>query len=144
MKKSIVAITLALTALGASAQLALPGANWSNVTYSPGLVKGSPEEDNVLLQGNLEQGAVWAQYNGWKVNTYASVAYSVDKNRLSYNNKLSPAVGVKLQRNFDSGITEIGVQAVHQRNYRGVTFGNKSGSGVQVYAQYWFGWDLRK
>lgn len=128
---------------GASAQVSYPGSNWSTLSVNPSVVKGTPEDNNVLLQGKLEQGVVWSRLGDWGVNTYGSVGYSWDKNGLSYNNKVSPAVGLKFQRSFEKGQVDIGVEVVHQENFRGVVSGPKSGTGVQAYAQYWFGWNLK-
>ena len=51
---------------------------------------------------------------------------------------------MKLQTQFEKGQFDVGVELAHQRNFRGVTAGPSSGTGVLVYAQYWFGWDLKK
>lgn len=147
MKKSIIAATLAVFSLGAVAQdgikpLAYPGSNWSVLTVNPGVISGSPEDNNVLLQGKLEQGIDWVKFGDkkrWTLNTYVSLGYSVDKNKLDYNNKLVPAIGVKVSRSYEHGVVDFGVQAVHENHFR-ATGGRKSGSGVQAYASYWFGW----
>ncbi len=153
MKKTIVASVLALFAVaavaegGTSGPIGYPGSAWSVLTVNPSPIRGTPEDNNVLLQGKVEQGVDWMRFGEdkrWRLNTYASVGYSWDKNGLAYNNKVVPAVGVKVSRDFESGVVDIGVQAVHQRNFRGVTAGPSRGTGVQVYASYWFGWNLGK
>jgi hypothetical protein len=144
MKKTLISLALLAIAGSAVAQLSYPGSNWSSLTYNPSPIKGTPEEDNILFQGNVEQGIVWTKYGDWKVNTYAAVAYSWDRNGLAYNNRISPALGVKLQRQWNGGNLDLGVQVVHQNTFRGVTEGASSGTGIQVYAQYWAGWDLKK
>lgn len=147
MKKTLLvaaALVAMATASGASAQLAYPGSNWSNLTYNPSPIKG-PEDNNVLLQGNLEQGIVWANVGGWNVNTYGAIGYSADRNGLAYNNKIVPTLGLKFQRPWDKGNLDVGIQVVHQYNFTGVPDGqSKSGTGVQVYVQYWTGWDLKR
>jgi len=144
MKKTLLAVALIAASFGASAQLAYPGSNWSSLTFNPSVIRGTPEDNNILLQGKLEQGVVWAKFGDVRLNTYGSVAYSWDRNGLSYNNKIVPAIGVKLQTQFEKGQFDVGVELAHQRNFRGVTAGPSSGTGVLVYAQYWFGWDLKK
>ena len=151
MKKTIIATVMALSAIGASAEglkpIGYPGSNWSVLTVNPGVIKNSAEEHNVLLQGKLEQGVDWLRFGAdknWRLNTYAALGYSVDKNAIAYNNKLSPAIGVKVSRDFDSGVVDLGIQAVHETHNRGVSSGPKSGTGVQAYASYWFGWNLKK
>jgi hypothetical protein len=144
MKKTLIAAALFAVSFAASAQLAYPGSNWSTLTFNPSVIKGTPEDNNILLQGKLEQGVVWAKFGNYRVNTYGSVAYSWDRNGLSYNNKVVPAIGVKLQRTAERGVFDIGVELAHQNNFRGVQAGApKSGTGVIAYAQYWFGWDLK-
>ncbi len=143
MKKYFVIAVSLLAASFASAQTAYPGSNWSTVTVNPSPVRGTLEDDNILLQGRYEQGAIVARYGDWKVNTYGAVSYSYDKNGLAYNNKIAPALGVKFQRPMtDNGQLELGLAVVHQNTFRGVTSGPKSGTGASLFAQYWFGWDL--
>lgn len=144
MKKIFTAFALSAVAFSASAlePLGYPGSSWSVLTYNPGVIENTRERGNVLLQGKIEQGIDWTKFGGWTLNTYASVAYSLDKNKIDYNNKLVPAVGVKMSRKFDSGVFDVGVQAVHERRIR-VDGPNKTGNGVQVYASYWFGWNLK-
>ncbi len=145
MKKTLFAAVALLALSGAaSAQLAYPGSTWANMTVNPSVIRNTPEDNNVLLQGRIEQGIVWSKIAGFSVNTYGALSFSADKNGLAYNNKLVPAVGVKLQHPFDSGTVDIGLQVAHQQNFRGVTSGPNSGTGVQLYAQYWFGWDLKR
>lgn len=145
MKKSFIAFALAVAAVGASAEglkpLSYPGSAWSVVTFPAG-VAGS-EEHNAVLAGKIEQGVVWKKFGSkgeWELNTYASFGYSVDREGYGYNNKLVPAIGVKMTRKFDSGVVDIGVQAVHENRFKD----HKSGAGVQAYVSVWSGWDLRK
>jgi hypothetical protein len=145
MKKTLVTLALvALTGL-ASAQIAAPGSSWSTLTYNPSPISGL-EKNNVLLQGNIEQGLVWKQFDsGWRLNTYGAVAYSRDRNSFAYNNRVTPALGVKFQKPFDDGMVDVGLQLANQRTYRGATAGfPSSGTGIQLYVQYWTGWDLKK
>ena len=145
MKKILLAVALAAVSFGASAQIGYPGSTWSELTVDPSVLKGTPEDNNILFQGNIQQGIDWAEFGMYKVNTFAGLNYSVDKNRLSYNNKLVPMIGVRLIRSYgDAGTAEAGLRLVHQRNFRGVTEGASSGTGVQAYASYWFGWNLKK
>jgi hypothetical protein len=148
MKKAIFASALALAMVaGAQAEpLGYPGSNWSVLTVNPSPIRGTPEDNNVLLQGKIEQGVDWMRLGDgkWRLNSYVQLGYSADKNGLAYNNKLVPAIGTKVSRDFDNGVLDLGVQVVHQNNFRGVTTGPSSGTGVQLYASYWFGWNLKK
>lgn len=149
MKKTLIALALAVTSVGAFADagpIGYPGSNWSQLTFNPSPISGTPEDNNVLLQGKIEQGIDWKRFganNEWTLNTYASMGYSADKNGLAYNNKLVPAVGVKMRRSFENGVLDIGAEVVHQRNFK-QDFGRDSGTGAMVYVSYWFGWNLKK
>lgn len=144
MKKTLIAFAMLSLAAAAGAQ-EMPGSAWATLTVNPSVVKDTLEDNNVMLQGRVEQGYIVGRVGDFRVNTFAAVNYSVDKNGLSYNNKLSPSVGIKMQRNFGSnGIFEMGVQAVHQRNFRGVSYGPREGTGVQAFINVWSGWDLKK
>ena len=150
MKAAILAVALLASVTAASAEdkytgpIGYPGSNWSVLTVNPGVIKGTPEDDNILLQGKLEQGIDWKKYGNWTLNTYGALGYSADKNGLFYNNKFVPALGVKMSRGYERGVIDVGVQVVYQNNFRGVTAGDNSGYGVQAYASYWFGWNLKK
>jgi hypothetical protein len=150
MKKTLITAAFLFASSIAVAQdgltpLGYPGSTWSVLTVNPGVIKNTPEDDNVLLQGKIEQGIDWRKLGDnkeWTLNTYVSLGYSADKNGLSYNNKVVPAVGVKMSRSFDSGVFDVGLQAVHENHFRGVTSGPSRGTGMQLYASYWFGWNL--
>lgn len=146
MKKSLFAAVLLIAATGAFAQSSAPGSAWASLTYNPSPIRGTPEDNNTLLQGRVEQGLIVGRVGDFRVNTFGAINYSVDNNGLSYNNKVAPALGVKLQRDMGSnGIIEMGVQVIHQNNFRGVPAGSpSSGTGVQVFVNIWSGWDLKR
>jgi nucleoside-specific outer membrane channel protein Tsx len=142
MKKILLAAAL-LAATSSVFALDAPGQNWSSLTYNPSPIRNTREDDNVLLQGRVEQGLIVGRISGFKVNAFGALNYGADKNGLSYNNKIAPSIGVKLQRNLGSaGIVEVGVAVVHQNNFRGVTSGPSSGTGVQAFISVWNGWNF--
>jgi len=144
MKKMIVAAAMLALAGVASAQSA-PGSAWADLTYNPSPIRGTPEDGNTLLQGRVEQGLIVGKLGAFRVNTFGAVNFSADNNGLAYNNKVAPMVGVKLQRDLgNQAILQMGVQVVHQNNFRGVTAGPSSGTGVQAFVSVWSGWDLKK
>lgn len=144
MKKALFTAALLSAAAVAAAQEA-PGSAWANLTYNPSPIRGTPEDSNTLLQGRVEQGLIVGRINGFRVNAFGAVNFSADNNGLAYNNKVAPMVGIKLQRDLGKqGIFEAGVQVVHQRNFRGVTAGPSSGTGIQAFASFWSGWDLKR
>lgn len=145
MKKlvSIIALSTAMGAANALEPLELPGSHWA-VGLAPSGVSG-PDKDAYLLQGRLEQGAIWARFGDskeWALNTYLSFAYSVDNEGLPYNNKVVPGVGVKMTRTFSNGVLDIGVQYVYENRWKALD--DKTGSGIQAFISVWNGWDLKK
>lgn len=141
MKKTMFALFAALAVTAVSAQdlklTSAPGSNWVSLTANPSVIKDAQDDNNLLLQGRAEQGLIVGSVGPFKVNTYAAIGYSADKKGLDYNNKLQPALGVKLQaKGFD-----VGVQLVHERRWRGE---NRSDTGVQFFVNHWMGWDLKQ
>lgn len=122
--------------------LAYPASMWGQLVYPAGL--SQEEKDNTLLSGRFEQGADWFRFGDekWKFNTYVALGYSMDTKELAYNNKLTPAVGVKVSRSFESGMVDLGLQLIHERRWKEPR--DNSNTGVQVYASWWFGWDSRR
>lgn len=140
MKRKIVAaLALAWVAVAAAEPIAYPGSTWGVVTF-PSATTGA-EKDNTVLQGKIEQGIDWFRFeDNWKFNTYVSAGYSVDNNGISYNNKFVPAVGAKVTREFSNGVADFGVQFINERRWKD----DVNSSGVQAYASWWFGWNLKK
>jgi hypothetical protein len=139
MKKVLCVLTLATACATVGAQpIGYPGSTWSVLMF-PASATGA-EKNNVLLQGKVEQGIDWVRFaDVWKLNTYASVSYSADTVGLNYNNKVVPALGAKVTRAFDHGTLDLGVQVFQERRWKDQV----SSTGVQAYASYWFGWNLK-
>lgn len=134
-----VALCAVLTATPAVASpLGYPGSTWAVAQRG---VRFGTDSDNTLLQGKIEQGVDWLYLPGtvWRFNTYGSFTYSTDSVGYSYNNKASPAIGMKLTRRFDSSSLEVGVQYGMERRWRGE---NTTVNGVTAYVSFWSGWDL--
>ena len=137
---SLIAAAIGCTAVAAHAEpLAYPGSTWGALLYPAGL--SELEKTNTLLSGRVEQGIDWFRFadDSWKFNTYAALAYSVDNKGLGYNNKITPALGMKVSKNFDRGVLDLGLQAIHERRWKE----DVNNSGVQLYASWWFGWDAK-
>ncbi len=150
MKKTLFA-SLALAALfasaSASAQVSYPGNTWGTLVYG---VK-TPEGDTVpqwRAEGIIEQGIVWKQFqNGWKLNTFGALEYVINSDDSGY----TPVLGVKMQKSFGGdGALDLGVRYKYGNTYLSPT-GNGSFAGgtqkvgrVEVYATYWFAWDMKR
>jgi hypothetical protein len=149
MKRILVAALLASSASAFAEPIGYPGSTWGVLIFptsiTPETKDGKEVTDNVLLQGKVEQGIDWFRFGDdkWKLNTFASFNYTIDNAGLTYNNKLVPAVGVKVVRAFKDGVLDLGIQGVYEQRLRPAAGEKKNATGVQVYASWWFGWNLK-
>jgi hypothetical protein len=150
MKRLLIAAASAAAGAASAAPIGYPGSTWGAVVF-PASVGGEERSgqlvrDNVLLQGKLEQGVDWLRFGDdkYKLNTYAAIGYTFDNKGFSYNNKLSPALGVKVTRTVGTGTLDLGLQVVHEYRLKPGRTERKSDTGVQAYVGWWFGWDLKK
>ena len=139
MKKYILAALLALTPSTAYAQEGkFPGSAWFNIT---GPHIGGEEAGNWILTANVTQAATVAEVDKWKLQPYVSVSLSKDTKGYEWNDKITPAVGVRATKNIGPGVFSAGVQAVHESHFgKFYRNGQRSASGVQVVISYWVGW----
>lgn len=157
MKKTIVSLTALLASSAALAgPIGYPGSTWGEFVTPSSVIKGSPEDNNWLYLGKVTQGIDWFKFGTdqkWTLDTYASFGFSMDRNHLTYNDKIVPAIGVRVDRSFNNGIVTVGVEALHERHFGDMYNGGSpvtgtpvrmSGNGVQAYVSYWFGWNLKK
>lgn len=125
--------------------IAYPGYTWGNATTPSSVQQGSPN-GNLGYSAKIEQGVDWFAFDTdkkWRFNTYVSALYSRDTSNYAYTwgNQFTPAIGAKIRNVYESGLIEVGVQYVNQTN---LNVSGQSGSGLQVFANYWMGWDLKR
>jgi hypothetical protein len=114
-----------------------PGLFWAEARYPNSPV--SEERQNYALEGNLEQGVDWISINHqWALNTFGEVRYTVDQEGLDYNNRLSPAVGIKLKAKIGFGMVQLGLKAVDEYRFKS----DRSNAIVLGFVNCWFGWNL--
>jgi hypothetical protein len=143
MKKILIAALCLLSTPAMAEPLAYPGSAWGVLTTPSSGNKGTPEEGNWVYTGKITQGVDWDRFgkdDTWVLNTYASVGYSVDTKKLDYNNKVSPAVGVKVSKLLPNGVVDIGTQLVVDKYFLSNGIKRNEDVGVQAYVSYWFGW----
>lgn len=116
--------------------VSLPGQMWSaNGTLSPS------ERNNVFSQSYFEQDAnvfsTWG--NSLSLTSYASFGTTFDTRGYSWNNKLQPSSGIKVNKYFRWGVVTIATAYAYEDR---LTL-NKSmkGRGRIDFVQYWFGWN---
>jgi hypothetical protein len=112
--------------------LGLPGQAWMTVGNLSPL-----EHNNVYAQSYFEQNAaVFANNSGsLTVTPYMSLGLVFDIKGYSWNNKIEPRVGVKLNKFFRNGVVSFGSAYAHEDR-----FNTLKSSGLILYAQDWFGW----
>lgn len=100
-----------------------------------------PEErNNYVFEGSIEQGVDWGRFHQrYTINTFADLRFSVDKEKLDYNNRMVPGVGAKLKIAAGPGIVQIGVKGAYEDRF--VT--HRKDSFVYGFVNWWFGWDLK-
>ena len=148
MKKSFLA-ALALAAISisspASAQLSYPGNMWGTTVLAPNAPDGYPK---YRIEGVVEQGVDWLRFGPdkkWKFNTYGAIEYVIN----SESKGASPVLGMKVSRGFSDGNLDLGLRYKYGSTYLSPTGasnpgGTKSVGRVELYATYWFAWDLKK
>jgi hypothetical protein len=120
--------------------IALPGQMWITAGSASPIEKG-----NLLTQAFIEQDAsVFATWNNslW-ITPYVSAGLAFDAQGYSWNNKIDPAVGIKLNRSFRTGVISAGIAYTYEnrfRNQEGATF--RPTAGVKDFVQDWFAWDV--
>lgn len=159
MKKILVASAVAAVlsaspALAYDGPIAYPGSSWGAVVGPSTVLKLTPESGNVLYMGKITQGIDWFKFAGNTLtfDTYGSVTFSDDMNHLTYNDKIQAAFGARVDRHFADGILTVGVEGINEHHWGDGWSGllnvpasdpSMNGFGVQAYASYWFGWNLR-
>jgi hypothetical protein len=114
----------------------LKGQMWSsNGTYSP-LEKG-----NVLSQSYFEQTAsVYATWhNSVTITPYLAFGMLSDTKGYSWNNKIQPSGGIKVNKLFRYGIVSIGTAYAYEDRFTESTA--PKASGRTDYILDWFGWE---
>jgi hypothetical protein len=115
----------------------LPGLMWSTTgTASPN------EKGNVQSQTYFEQGA--AIFSTWNnsvtLTPYASVGMAFDTKGFSWNNKIQPSIGFKVNKYIRSGVISAGMAYTYEDRFRNAQ-GFRAASGAKDFVQDWFGWD---
>lgn len=142
MKRHALAIAsmllcLALCADGASAIVGLRGQTWGEARQE--LPRNG--DSNLLLQGWLRQGVDWARWGSLTLNTYATLRYKADTERLDFNNSVGPGVGISLEAYSPKGaVAAFGVEYVWDRFFEA----DRTDEKVVLYVNWYGWWDLKK
>lgn len=152
MKNSLIALVLVATSLAAAAQvspdtkgpIAYPGNMWGTTVFVPNAPEGYPK---YRIEGVVEQGADWFRFgegNKWKFNTYVAAEYVIN----SDSKGVSPVIGLKTSRSFEDGNLDLGLRYKYGNTYLsptgGYAGGTKAVGRTELFATYWFAWNLKK
>lgn len=130
--------------LGASNSFAIescPGSIWGGVWYENPLSSGV--EHDLIARGSIEQGIRWTKIGQNYLNTYVVLGYDWDSKGHSWNNQLSPGVGVSLDIYSIKGLgMRTGIQFSNEYSFRS---GSPRNADKLVGFVTWYGeWDLKK
>jgi hypothetical protein len=138
MKKFILGFLALIAPTSAYAESDFPGSAWVNVT---GPHVGGGEKGNWVITAKANQDAVLTEVSDWKLSSFVSVSLSTDSKGYEWNNRVTPAVGMKITRDVPGGIFDIGVQYAHETHFGKLyKMPDRSSGGIQVSVNYWTGW----
>lgn len=114
------------------------GSTWGEIRWDIPTRDGT---SNLLLDGWIKQGVDWARWGNTSLNTYATIRYGLDTEKLDWNNHIGPGVGIGIDTFSPKGISASwGVEYLWDRYYES----GRTEQKVVVYMN-WFGWwDLKK
>jgi hypothetical protein len=114
------------------------GSSWGELRYDIPTRNG---KSDLWLYGWAKQGIDWARWGNTTLNTYATIRYSLDTEKLDWNSHVGPGVGIGIDTYSPKGIAASwGVEYLWDRYYESARTEQK----VVVYMN-WFGWwDLKK
>jgi hypothetical protein len=143
---SVIALALASAALAQDPIHATKGSVLDAVAlpgemYVMGGTLSPYEKSDVQVDSYFEQRAVvfstWD--NSLTVTPYASVDLMADTAGFSYNNRIQPSLGFKLNKHVKDGVFSIGTAYAHESWYRSAD-GFHASSARTDFATAWFGW----
>lgn len=115
------------------------GSTWGELRYEH-LARGEGESD-LILRGWVKQGVDWARWGHTTLNTYLTVRYVWDSEKLDWNNSLGPGAGIEIDTYIPKGpYLSWGVEYLWDRFYRS----SETEQKVVVFMNWYGNWDLKK
>jgi hypothetical protein len=132
-----VLVCLALLAGNAFAVVGFRGSTWGDLRQEI----PRDGDSNLILQGWLKQGVDWAKWGNTTLNTYATLRYRLDTEKLDYNNSVGPGFGVSLEAYSSKGlVASWGIEYLWDRFFQADRTEQKL-----VFYMGWYGWwDLKR
>jgi hypothetical protein len=143
---SVIVLTLTCAALAQDPPHAIKGSVLDAVAlpgemYIVGGTLSPYEKNNVQVDSYFEQRAVvfstWN--NSLTVTPYANINLVLDTSGFSWNNKIQPSLGFKLNKHVKGGVFSIGTAYAQESRFRN-TDGFHAASARTDFATCWFGW----
>jgi hypothetical protein len=102
----------------------------------------SYEKGNVVADTYVEQKAII--YSSWNdtltVTPYVSADFVLDTSGYNWNNKVSPSVGLKINKHVHAGVISAGVGYMYENRFRNAEEFKPAG-GRTDFLTDWFGWN---
>jgi hypothetical protein len=102
----------------------------------------SYEKGNVVADTYVEQKAVI--FSAWNdtltVTPYVSADFVLDTAGYNWNNKVSPSVGLKVNKHVHAGVISAGIGYMYENRFRNAD-GFKPSGGRTDFLTDWFGWN---
>jgi len=115
-----------------------PGSSWGELYWE--LPKKGNQQD-LVLQGWIQQGVTLAKWDKINLNTYATLRYYWDSQEFDWYSKLAPGVGISVEIfHFKQFHIRTGAEYIWERHYRS---GNEE-QKVWLYTDWYGWWDLKK
>jgi len=132
-----VLLVLAMLAGNACAIEGLRGQTWGEMRQE--LPKDG--DSNLLLQGWVRQGVDWVKWDKLTLNTYATLRYRADSEKLDFNNSVGPGLGIALEAYCPRGVVgSIGVEYIWDRYFEA----DRNDQKVVLFVNWYAWWDLGK
>jgi len=117
--------------------VALPGEMWSVTGFLSPVEKGNIQSENYFEQRAVIF-ATW--HNSITLTPYAGLGLGFDRSGYSWNNKIQPCVGFKVNKRVRFGVLSAGTAYAQENRFRNAD-GFKAASGRIDFISDWFGWN---
>ena len=135
----VCALCLAFLPLNAFAVVGFRGSTWGDLRQEV----PKDGDGNLILQGWVKQGVDWAKWGNTTLNTYATLRYRADTERLAWNNSVGPGVGVSLEVYSSRGlVASWGIEYLWDRFFESEPA--RTDQKVVFYMGWYGWWDLGK
>lgn len=139
---SFLAMILLLSALLPAAGGAIEGyrgSTWGDLRWD----MPKKHDGNLLMRGWVKQGIDWKRWGeNTTLNTYATLRYTVDTEKLDWNNTIEPGIGIAIEMYNPVGLaTTFGCEYVWENRFLDSDYSDQK---FVIYVGWYGFWDLKK